>query len=60
MPIGGENYFPKAADGSASVVFWNVTAGQYHLFVKNIGCILYYKEKPVISGAIVCKCLEPA
>ena len=57
MPIGGEEYVLEIENGSASGVFQNVPAGEYHLFVRNIGCILDYEERPVAAGAMVCKLL---
>ena len=55
MPIGGEKYVLEIENGSASGVFENVPAGEYHLFVRNIGCMLDYEERPVAAGAMVCK-----
>ena len=48
---------PAAAIRSASGVFENVPAGEFHLFVRNIGCILDYEEQPVAAGVMVCKLL---
>ena len=58
MPIGGEEYVLEIENGSATGVFENVPAGEYHLFVRNIGCILDYEERPVAAGAMVCKLIE--
>lgn len=58
MPIGGEEYVLEIENGSASGVFENVPAGEYHLFVRNIGCILDYEERPVAAGAMVCKLID--
>ena len=58
MPIGGEEYVLEIENGSSSGVFENVPAGEYHLFVRNIGCILDYEERPVAAGAMVCKLIE--
>ena len=58
MPIGGEDYNLEIENGSASGVFENVPAGEYHLFVRNVGCILDYEERPVAAGAMVCKLIE--
>ena len=55
MPIGGEEYILEIENGSASGVFENVPAGEYHLFVRNIDCILDYEKRPVAAGAMVCK-----
>lgn len=58
MPIGGEEYVLEVEHGSARGVFENVPAGKYHLFVKNVGCILDYEERPITAGAMVCKLIE--
>ena len=58
MPIGGEEYVLEVEHGAASGVFENVPAGKYHLFVRNVGCILDYEERPVAAGAMVCKLLS--
>ena len=55
MPIGGEEYVLEIENVSASGVFENVPAGEYHLFVRNLGCILDYEKRPVAAGAMVCK-----
>ena len=58
MPVDGAEYILEVEDGAASGVFENVPVGEYHLFVRNIGCLLDYEERPVAAGAMVCKLIE--